>query len=40
MRQRKSPRLKKENNTGKTIIKLAKKCGITKEDEGLDHMTL
>jgi hypothetical protein len=43
--QRKSPRLKEKNNSGKTIVKLAqdliaKKCGIIKEDETLDNRTL
>jgi hypothetical protein len=42
---RKSPRLMKKNNGGKGIIKMAqdliaKKCGIVKEDEMLERMTL
>jgi hypothetical protein len=40
-----SPRLKKKNSGGKTIVKLAqdlvvKKCGILQEEESLDVMTL
>jgi hypothetical protein len=42
---RETPRLKKKNNSGKAIIHLAqdlvaKKCGVIKEDESLDKMTL
>jgi hypothetical protein len=45
IQQRRSPRFKKKNSSGKSIIKLAqdlvaKKCGITKENEDLDDMTL
>jgi hypothetical protein len=45
LQQRKSPRLKNKNNSGKTIVKLAqdliaKKRGITTENESLESMTL
>jgi hypothetical protein len=42
---RKSPSLKKKNNSGKTVIKLAqdlvaRKCGVIQEEEALEQMTL
>jgi hypothetical protein len=44
-RPRKSPRSKEKGSGGKSIIKLAqdlvaKKCGIIKENEGLENLTL